>query len=656
MASRSSMSDIAGVHNCYLWSMSCIYLFAFSSIYIQIPGLYGDNGVLPVRAFAQLDKRGMSGLAEASKQMPSLVWLGPSLGLSLNTTVELVALLGTVISFLQLIYKPLRNFWTYCLVVGLYFSLYQIGQTFMWFQWDSLLIETGILTALTAPLKLPFLSAKGPQTALTFWLVRWLLFRLMFASGIVKLTSECPTWWSLTALDIHFESQCIPTPLAWFAHHLPTPLLRLSVVMTYIIEIIVPFMFFIPINSLRVFSFLMQVIFQLAIILTGNYNFFNLLTIVLCLSILNDSHASRLISTIATTTTTTTTTSYPRPRFLMPTLLTKLVTYFIYFSLIYWTIQLFNIQFIAGSLTMSIGFTKDQLNQFIIFALPVSIGLATISLAANIFKAISRCLIYPSNSLARIANLLYTTIYTGAVIYFFCISLVPHVSVDTTRSTRLWPVINRWHRTVERYPVVNSYGLFRRMTGVGGRPEIVIEGSNDMSSPSGWKAYHFLYKPGDITKAPQFNIPHQPRLDWQMWFAALDTYQNNPWLLNLCYRLLTAQPEVLDLLDKSRLPFKTAPKFIRVRSYIFRFTGKGAKNWWRRENEKEYMAPVSRESLEPFAKAHGILPESGTGVKLIDKYPFIARWLVSVRQLTAQMSPKNFIYSLLFAALLIAKF
>ena len=129
----------------------------------------------------------------------------------------------------------------------------------MSFQWDILLLEKGFLTALSAPLHLPLLLETGGHNVLTYWLVRWLIFRLMFASGVVKLTSGCPKWWSLTALDIHFESQCIPTPIAWFAHHFPQPLLRLSVVMTYVIEIVIPFLFFIPIKNLRIFSFAMQV-------------------------------------------------------------------------------------------------------------------------------------------------------------------------------------------------------------------------------------------------------------------------------------------------------------------------------------------------------------------------------------------------------------
>ncbi|XP_046862955.1 lipase maturation factor 2-like [Xenia sp. Carnegie-2017] len=111
----------------------------------------------------------------------------------------------------------------------------------------------------------------------------------MFASGVVKLTSGSPTWWELTALNWHYESQCIPTPLAWFAHQLPSWFQRFSVMMTFVIEIPIPFLFFSPIRSLRMFAFYLQVTFQLLIIATGNYNFSNLLTIALCLSLLYDN-------------------------------------------------------------------------------------------------------------------------------------------------------------------------------------------------------------------------------------------------------------------------------------------------------------------------------------------------------------------------------
>src|SRR5205085_7504017 len=90
---------------------------------------------------------------------------------------------------------------------------------------------------------------------------------------------------------------------------------------------------------------------------------------------------------------------------------------------------------------------------------------------------------------------------------------------------------------VEPFRSINSYGLFAVMTTT--RPEIIIEGSNDRNR---WLAYQFKYKPGDLKEKPRFVAPHQPRLDWQMWFAALGDYRQNPWFNNLLYRLSQNEP------------------------------------------------------------------------------------------------------------------
>ena len=84
-----------------------------------------------------------------------------------------------------------------------------------------------------------------------------------------------------------------------------------------------------------------------------------------------------------------------------------------------------------------------------------------------------------------------------------------------------------------------SYGLFRRMTGVGGRPEVILEGSDNQNGP--WKEYHFMYKPGNLSESPPSMWMHQARLDWQMWFAALGNYERNPWFISLLQRILDSK-------------------------------------------------------------------------------------------------------------------
>jgi len=138
---------------------------------------------------------------------------------------------------------------------------------------------------------------------------------------------------------------------------------------------------------------------------------------------------------------------------------------------------------------------------------------------------------------------------------------------------------------------VNNYGLFAVMTTQ--RNEIIVEGSNDGVN---WLAYEFKYKPGDAARRPAFVAPLQPRLDWQMWFAAFGSYRDNPWLESFCERLLQGSPDVLTLLAKNPFPQKP-PKFIRAEFYNYRFTTPEERrktgDWWQRQYLGDYMPAVS---------------------------------------------------------------
>ncbi|KAK2154133.1 hypothetical protein LSH36_275g00015 [Paralvinella palmiformis] len=255
------MGEIRMTRDLFLWSLSVIYLFAFASLYVQIPGLYGDNGILPAKLVL---KKGSAesafDLEDLVSNQPTLLRLLPSLGLDTQSSMDFLCLGGVILSFVAMVSRNQRNSIVFGVLWMMYFSLFQVGQTFLWFQWDILLLETGFLAILVAPLNLfGWRSVWYHQhDHITFWLVKWLLFRLMFASGIVKLTSNCPTWWGLTALNYHYETQCIPTPLAWIAHQFPEWFQKLCVVSVYVIQIPVPFLYFSPVRSQRIFAFYCQ--------------------------------------------------------------------------------------------------------------------------------------------------------------------------------------------------------------------------------------------------------------------------------------------------------------------------------------------------------------------------------------------------------------
>jgi hypothetical protein len=158
------------------------------------------------------------------------------------------------------------------------------------------------------------------------------------------------------------------------------------------------------------------------------------------------------------------------------------------------------------------------------------------------------------------------------------------------RSELLFPVatVDKW---LSPFRTVNNYGLFAVMTTT--RNEIIVEGSDDGAN---WLPYEFKYKPGDVNQKPRFAEPFQPRLDWQMWFAALGNYQQNSWFGNFCERLLQGSPDALALLEKNPFP-KHPPRFIRAEFYKYEFTTFAERRaigaWWKRELVGEYLPPVS---------------------------------------------------------------
>ncbi|MCH8291908.1 lipase maturation factor family protein, partial [Candidatus Poribacteria bacterium] len=147
-------------------------------------------------------------------------------------------------------------------------------------------------------------------------------------------------------------------------------------------------------------------------------------------------------------------------------------------------------------------------------------------------------------------------------------------------------------RWVGPFRIINGYGLFADMTE--SRPEIIVEGSNDGKA---WHEYNFKWKPGDLKRPPRWVAPHQPRLDWQMWFAALRrNYQNTPWFINFMVQLLRGSPAVLGLLEKNPFP-DAPPRYVRAVLYDYRFTNPATKRaegtWWRRERIGLYCPAIS---------------------------------------------------------------
>jgi lipase maturation factor 1 len=480
----------------FLRALGVIYLIAFVSLWMQIGGLIGHDGILPASQFMsavgqQCDQQGIA--LDRFYLCPTLCWLNASDGF-----LHFQCAAGSVLAMLLILnIAPVP-----CLALLwlLYLSLATVSREFLGFQWDNLLLEAGFLTIFLAPWQwFPRPSREPPPSRIALWLLRLLLFKLVFSSGCVKLASGDPAWRNLTALTYHYQTQPLPTWLGWYAQQLPLWFQKFSCTAMFGIELGAPLLICAP-RRLRFCGGAAIAFLQILILLTGNYTFFNWLTLALCLLLLDDFvlaalAPSKLGHALAT--------RHPPP------------------------------------------VTRSRWPHSVIVPLVVvvlSIDLLQISLAMG----------------AR------------------PVWLFPAAAAEALLS----PL-----RTL------NSYGLFAVMTT--DRREIIVEGSNDGAN---WRPYEFKYKPGDVNRQPAFVAPHQPRLDWQMWFAALGDYRQNPWFVNFCQRLLQGAPDVLALLAKNPFP-GGPPRYIRAEFYDYHFTNAAERRasgaWWKREFIGEYLPPLS---------------------------------------------------------------
>jgi hypothetical protein len=263
--------------------LAFVFLIAFVSYWLQLDGLIGSQGILPaadlMRSVRELGANGVW-------RVPTLCWLSAS-----DAFLHSLAGAGTLLALLLLV--GISEGPVLALLWAIYLSLVVVGQVFFSFQWDILLLETALTSLFLAAWTLrPRFETKVPRAGL--WLIRALLFKLMFLSGITKLICLDPTWWSLTALDHHYVTQPLPTWTSYYAHHLPHGFQRASVAVMFAIELGVPCLVVGP-RRLRIAGALALLGLQGLIAGTGNYGFFNLLTAVLCVTWLDDAFLLRLV-------------------------------------------------------------------------------------------------------------------------------------------------------------------------------------------------------------------------------------------------------------------------------------------------------------------------------------------------------------------------
>lgn len=435
--------------------LGVIYFLAFFSLLLQVEGLFCSNGISPIGALVKYIEKiyGKRGFLKA----PSIFFYRYD-----DAFIKFCVLMGVFLSlFLAVgIATPFTIFFLW----AIYLSFVSLGQEFLSYQWDVLLLEVSVLGF--------FLSLSSTPPALGIFCLQFFLFRFLFSSGYWKIRTD-KNWRNLTSMRFHFETQPLPNPLSWYFHQFAIRFSKSTTFLVLFLELAVPFLFFGPPN-IKILGFFLTLFLQVLIIFSGNYCFFNLLTILLQVFLINDNFYSQ------------------NPFY-----------------------------FYGGT------------NIFLEIIFGILIFLNVLRFLGLFFKKFEAIRILPA----------------------FCFS--------------------------------NSYGLFAMMTTK--RYEINLEGSMDGSS---WKKIPFKYKMEDPKIGGIQIAPLQPRLDWQMWFLALDPNNLSPWFNDFLEKIFKGSKEAVSLLGD--YPFKeTPPKKIRISVCLYRYSTfaerKQNKNFWKVQTISSFL-------------------------------------------------------------------
>eukprot|EP01040_Poterioochromonas_malhamensis_P001117 gene1117-1185_t len=615
----------------FLRFLAFMYLVAFFIAFHQNSSLIGERGLTPAKSFIQRYRDRFPSAHAAFLAHPTLFWyIEPS-----NRNLEGVALLGGGISFVMVV----LGHGSMCMLAVLwlaYMSIVNVGQTWYSFGWESQLLEMGFLSMFAVPLlggwwgrlwrlirgrdrknnkrnkdkaeerkedtnpdstldnadydshyeEEDMEDGRFPAWTRCGWVVvwgnRWLLFRIMLGAGLIKIRGdEC--WRDLTCMKYHYETQPVPNPVSIYYHSTPEAFHRVETMVNHVVELLAPWLLLFPDNiSLwkggmlgkvgrvgQMIGGAVQIIFQIVLITSGNYAFLNWLTIAPAIFSFDDAAVAFLFS------------KEDRERAMRVERRYK---------------------------TFITGVSQNEVHG--------NYGSVFENIRREYFHYPPR---YPSIVIAfrRLLGLSLAIV----------IAYLSYPVVLNLASPR--QVMNM---TYEPFRLVNTYGLFGGVTKV--RNEVIFQATSDVmiSEKTKWKEFQFRCKPGDINRTPCIITPYHLRIDWLMWFAAFQNYQQCPWIVHIAYKLLRGDEVVEDLFDpKNGNPFReesAAPRYVRAMLYEYRYRrvfGMGKEEeemeeeerrngwefgrYWKRRMVGNYLPVIEKNnpSVEEFLKAHAMI-------------------------------------------------
>ncbi len=525
----------------FLRALGVIYFSAFYSLLFQIRGMLGPDGLLPAGSYLQEVTKAMG--TARYWYAPTLLWLGSG-----DHALLGLCWAGIGASFLLIANFAPRLMLAVCFVCFL--SFIAAAQDFAGYQSDGMLLCAGFISFFLAPSGWrPGWGEREPPPRASRFLLQFLWFTIYFESGIAKYFGGDPSWRDLSAMNEYYQNGPLPTWIGWYVHQLPVWFHESTAFVTLGAELLVVWLVLLP-RGARILCFFFMTGLQIAIILTANYAFLNYMVLALGIFLLDDQFLIRMVPS--------------RWRHAIEENLHQ---------------------------PPAVSWRKNLLGSFAAEPEPL---LITGSTAAGDGTAASEPNVTTGSEQQSLPGALFSssglwlkTLVLAWVLYAMAFLMFQQASPGLPLPAR--PVA-----LLEPFRIANSYGLFGRMTWA--RYEIEFQGSNDGTN---WIVYPFRYKPQDVYEAPGIYAPYQPRFEWNLWFASLGAWRENPFVARTEEQLLLNTPDVLALFRSN--PFaNTAPKQIRAVVWQYWFTDRATKRatgqWWRREFRGLYAPTLERTS------------------------------------------------------------
>jgi hypothetical protein len=519
-----------------------VYVFAFVGIVLQGLPLLGSHGLTPIGTYVER----LHASGATFWDVPSVFMFDASDGALMTWAyVGLAISIAVALGYANM--PMLLALW------GIYGSYERVGQLWFGFGWEIQLLETTLIAAFLAHPWDPRPLAARPPPVTAIVLMRWLTFRIMLGAGLIKLRGDS-CWTDLTCLDAHFETQPIPNPLSPLFHHMPHAVHAVGTVFNHVVEVVAPWFVFGP-RRLRLIAGCAMVAFQVTLVASGNLAFLNWLTLVPLLACFDDDALLAIMPRrVRAWIRARIVSSAPRDGWLL-------------------------------AVAIGVGLFVIVLWQPMFDSMSAT---SQVILAVMLAGGVAAFLAVPNRYVARLGRRIDG--HQIAVGVFAALVIVKSGAiVDNLAASH-----QAMNRTYDQLAIVNTYGAFGSVDMV--RHEFVIEGTMDPDPEAAhWKEYELPCKPGDVNRRPCLLGPYHLRLDWLIWFAAMDEQPGEPWVIHLVWKLLDGDRTVRQLIAVDPFAGKP-PRWIRIRRFVYRLAPYASDAWWIRSDEQPWLRPLSLDS------------------------------------------------------------